>query len=564
MVIALPTLSFLVGATFLTNDDAAMSALADGSYTGEPTHQVPFVSRSIGLLLRSAYEITDSVQWYSLLMSASCGVGLVLLLDAVRRVSVDSSPTARRVATLPLLFSLPYLVWNVSFTLAAFVLCGGALIHLSALAATDQDVFVTTGSRRLPAVDFGPVVLGVLFGLGAAIRSNAAIGVVVVTLPLLLVVALRFRRASRYAAWGALGFASVVIVEVAARALVARSNPEFNDWLQFNQLRGGLHGTSRVRGGLGPEELAMVGWSPSDKFLFATFTYDDPAVFGPDVIASVDQVVGSGSSRTGPWKAFRTALENTPTAWQLVLIGLTLIGRSSRRFVVLMWLWWGVIVAGLGWFLRAPQRVTVPIVIITALTALVGSAIASRPARSDEQRRERLDSRPHVGQVRSSARPLANATFASAVLLAVLMLPRLGVADVRRASSDRTDVYGVQLEMLGQFPSTTRFVGSGGAILGDGAKAFGSPSELVSDRVLLMGWPTFSPAYEARKARLGISDTFGDLARDDDIVFVVRRSGTVSALTNYYERHRGEEVSFEPVSSDRPSMFYDVSYETDD
>lgn len=60
------------------------------------------------------------------------------------------------------------------------------------------------------------------------------------------------------------------------------------------------------------------------------------------------------------------------------------------------------------------------------------------------------------------------------------------------------------------------------------------------------GWSTFTPAYEAQLARLGITDVYTDLAKRHDM-FLVAKAKHARHYITFVEEHRGRRYGLKPM-----------------
>jgi hypothetical protein len=84
---------------------------------------------------------------------------------------------------------------------------------------------------------------------------------------------------------------------------------------------------------------------------------------------------------------------------------------------------------------------------------------------------------------------------------------------------------------------------TGADITIEGANPIAAPGPFDSDRLLVLGWPTFSPAHEVRKQRLGIGADVMSALLDDDHLYLVTTEVVVELVVEAYSRWRSTVVT---------------------
>jgi hypothetical protein len=516
--------------SYLANDDVVMAAIASGEFTGTPDVHLVFMGAVPAFLLAVTYRIAPDVAWYGLfLLACQCCCIAVVLVSAWSR-TVRFATWQLFAFTLTMLAFVPGFMLRVSFTVTAMLLGLAALVfwtYAGEVRGRPATVLATGGCGSL--------------ALAASVRSDSLLAIVVVFSPLLLVLV------SRAGVQRPAIVAAATVVLLGAGAVVdhlAYSSPGWRAFAEFNDVRGELHGSARFGAGVSDPNadaivsaLAENGWTDRDIYLFGSWFYDDPGTFSTEKLERIrDAAFGTGT-RPKVAEAFRTVTETHRPLVAVVAISAlaAAIGGSRRR-----WLFLGAqnvvalaVFVAVAWRERFPDRIAFPLFFALAVVNTLSIRLFPGPAHATTRDARRL-----------RAIAAAAAVVAAVVTFAALDdLRHYRPADASRWSFGLHTALGDETAALAALDPAGRFVYTGADITIEGANPIAAPGPFDSDQLLVLGWPTFSPAHEVRKQRMGIGADVMSALLVDDHLYLVTTEVVVELVVEAYSRWRSTVVT---------------------
>jgi len=556
---------------YRTNDDVAMQAIASGDLTGAPDARWVFTGPLTAWPITSLYRIAD-LPWYALAQySLQILAGAAITTVLVRRHKASGSVVA--LVAIAVLIVLQYrMLVLLSFTGTAFV-AGFAAIALWLDSCIDSD-------RRQRLVK---VALAVAFFVCASsTRSDVVSALVVIALPGAL---LSWRLGTRWLTL--IGVAPVITLFVNRTLTHAFTDAPYQDFLEYNAVRGSLHGTPRLSPeSLPPDVLAEIGWSSSDRALFSSFIFDDWDLFGYDRLLRVADATASSRAHF----TFDLLVDQVVLAYPGVFVALCVITATSllqRRWLVAatQLATIGIAISAMTYLLitaRLPERVSLPlwlgVVVVIAVIASLGAPD------SKVENREKGDTLAEfqylvIGLVAllavlfigfrdpgqaGTALPLLlclsitagafilvsndsrlpvipKASFVGAALgfalFELLVRGPVGLGPSRAWAETFSMWYDDQVSFLEGHLDETTIIGGGSTLKVAGMDPLGHGTIFDGNNYISMGWWNFSPMYESRKALLPTSGSLSSMATDDSVLWF-GSSGTTSYLSSYILREQ--------------------------
>lgn len=521
---------------FETNDDPGMMQIAMGSDFFPPAEQLVYINVVLGLVLKTLYSWTRSVNWYTLALYLVHGISMVALLY----VLVRKRPSGLGWVAFGLVFSLFELrfLMNLQFTSTAFVAAqSGALLILAGA--------LVRGRGRWRVVAAGVV----LFILGALVRTEAAYLVGAIGAPLFLFVALKAR------SW-------VPVVVLAVALVVSVGTSAYNDWsytrddkwrefFNHNRVSSALHAWVGIPSDEETESvLEGIGWSENDLALFFRWFPADPVVYSEDNLRTLVSSINRFKTRRTWGEAWEYLGEQVDEAGgYLTFVGLTLIvcllvPQIEKRRA--LWVCLGVPGSALAcsiylaWMSKLPPRVFLPILFMVSVASwftVAGADLANPPAH------------------RASRRiPLARAVIGMAI--AGLYVWVLGgqfanvVSEHRmnrvlnQAYVDLREDFRRAFELDDASPPT--FVLTGGGYPTGWGSPLWRPDEYLQFRSIRYGWSAYFPPYNQVLDDLSTGSAYEALLYRDDVYLMARR-GLLELIGEFVREHYGSEVDFRAV-----------------
>lgn len=540
-VIALLT---LFQAAFLTSDDAALTAIVNGDFTGKRSSALVVAPAILGHILRLGYALLPQLPWYginlyALQIVAWSGIGAMAF--TLRR----RPPVAERIVIGAIICAvLPWMILRLSFTSTSILIGVLGVLAFAAGAKAPGRVGLTytiAGGALLGVVDF--------------VRFSSFLGVVILFAPVLGIIAFKagFRRCMAFA----LTVGAFVLVGYGTTRLEYSRTPEWRAFMTMNKARGALSQTPRLRNeNVSNSDLAKIGWSRNDLLLFSDDVYPDPNVYTDQDIRELaveSPLVRGTTSIKYVYDTLRSSSDdhNGPVVSVLVALAIAIALRRSRAVaaVILLSAVWAVaVLTVLLLYERLPGRVGVPFEAGAALLALIVPAYL---APSGEQR-ARTNRRPLFSSPAATALIALVALFAAGPVWHAVHSPsQLSTLNKRGAAAGRTLLARLEFS----FPKGI-FIGRGD-YFGSWIDPLSNKTQYTDPRVIPLGWATNSPLFTARLARAGVTDLYTAL-KTDPHVHMLGAAFEVGAVQIYYRQHRYATVRFVVSAQHLPVQFNSV------
>lgn len=539
--------------TFRTNDDVAMQALASGDFTGTPDARWVFSGPLTAWPITNLYKVAD-LPWYGMAqytMQILAGAAVITVIVRRRKAS----------GFLVTWVSIAILVVLLHRMLVLLSFTGTAFITGIAAVAVWLDCCREINRRRKLA---SAAVACVFFVCAASTRSDVLPALGVIALPALL---LSWRHGMRWLTLlGLTPIATVFLNNLLVRLFTA---PAYQDYLEYNTLRGSLHGTARVSSDtLTSSILSEVGWSTVDRALFALFIFDDWELFGYEKLLKVADVT---STTRAPFTldlftngvlflypgvfvgvCVIAAVCLAQRRWhlaatQIVTVSFALIAMTYTLLTtrlperVSLPMWGGVVVimavtAGFGESSsgdEGPGRIR-PLSefrnLVVGLTALLAIAIVDifSPLQGDIALPLWLLVAVPAGAVilgsehhRVPWTPQISFQFVIVGFMIFQLLLRgpVGLGPTRAWAETTSAWYQDQVEFLESRPPGTTVVASGAGLRTEGMDPLGPGTFFDGSDYISMGWWVFSPMYESRKRLLSSPTNMDSIGTNESVLW---------------------------------------------
>jgi hypothetical protein len=278
--------------SFLMNDDEGLlTHLRAGTVA-------PFMSPLLSEFLGRLYAARPDIAWYGWWLYGVHALSLHVLLRAIdlrvvpgARDTADDEQKPQKfelsgvVAALAVTAAVIGLMATLTFTIAAMLACGTALLAATATVAN------SSGSEKRLGWWF---LLGVLFVVGFVTRRWSVVGALVGAAPLggwLLwrVWAEPDLRKNLTVAALALFVMPLLLARGSENEVPSAKHEPTKQWLAYNLVRGKIHQHAAFRGleHRGPDVLEKAGWSESDWRSFWNWLFVDEERFSVERISAI-------------------------------------------------------------------------------------------------------------------------------------------------------------------------------------------------------------------------------------------------------------------------------------
>lgn len=476
---------------WLTNDDATMSQLASGEFSGRPTGQLIFVSTLLGEPLALLYTLIPALDWYAW--------GLVVSVSAA--FAALSTVLRPRLALSWAVFAATIMIWTTlrpNFT-------------VTAIAVASVGVLLSSNAMRSGRFSIGGLIL---FALGIAWRADAGVLSVLISIPLLVpaiqAIRLQSRRWPSIAMASALPVTVLVMSRVHSWCLSGRDCQAWQDFSAYNAIRGTFHTAPRGDALSASGDVSGV-WSDAATTLFLNFAYPDDTLFDLSNLQQVNtanpyylQVQGGGllSHMQYVFTQLSPLLLILLAGLLLFSVPQVLVAMNRKRFIIQI----GAVLAAFLIVVTAVSLIRLPFAVA------FGSTIATAAS---------LVVSTQWVSVKRYVRPYSLAAVTAMLLGSACLIAWLvsGPTNVRILQSQAESLVSEGED----FRTRLALAAGDTVVFGQGNLAdyisrtpFAWRDPSGEPHVLLSGWPVFSPAYQDRKSAMGVSDIYGSLMPDPE------------------------------------------------
>ena len=341
-----------------TTDDYILNSWLNGSYTGQNENESIFITPIFSNLMRTCYEISDSISWYPLTLLLITFLSILRLINFVK----NSEYMHNGVKNFNYLVLLAFLSWSyLGITYTATAIIAGVAGWISILDSLNKE------EKKNTIYGF------ILIFLSIIIRPESFIGATLIIIPFLFI-RVKINRAN------VLKIATLTVLVLATfitNYLIQKNESfEINDyrvWAKKVQMFAG-----RPRMEAAAKVIGESGWTPSQYNLFVDLAYFDQETFNNKWIDSGIKATQGLNNRPivniEKIKSIVNEYVNSTAIfiYALVIVGVLLIlsVRKIRHPIVLAISILNFVLIHLlsGLFLHNVSRVTVPFIVIFILS----------------------------------------------------------------------------------------------------------------------------------------------------------------------------------------------------
>lgn len=523
------------------NDDWAISSFLSGNWPGEQGLCL-IVNAALTQLIYQLNQLLPSFNWFFVLEAATAYAAyLTIVYQSLRRLPMPFA--ALTVATVTMLI-LPGCTYEPNFSyIAGISACAGGMLLL----ASQRE------PRHVASLVIGGVVFMMLaflwrrnmFLLCIPIFGVAALGVVALggkETPLLA-------RAKRI--WPFI-LVLVVFGGFLAYTTYAWSQPEMQEWIQFNAARHGYVDYKHRAYDKVADELAALGVSENDYELLDKWIHEDPEFYTKELLTQINEATTIRYDT--PAKVMKVVAEYlkdlvTAPKMAFVFIPMLLFSivclRGRPRKVALAIIGCALLVSlALAIAGRLPVRVKYPVLAYAAVACGVGawkvcSALGRDPAAGSAQGETRgratMESAKRVVEVLSLALPVIAVGFVLFTACTHVNLSKLQpIFDAQDFEAD-----SFIEDYIYEHPDNVFVMNTAtNSILTYAHKAIAPyDEEIIARTVTLGGWSARSPYTNARNEAAGLSNPIKGLVDNEDALYLSPGYETTDMLKTYLREH---------------------------
>jgi hypothetical protein len=488
-----------------TNDDPTMLSFVDGSFSGENNPIMVFEHPFIGFLLSALYKLFPATPWYPVFLTVMVALALALV------IVLCDTPVSKIFSIVLAVSIIIRATQNPSFSISAVVVVACALwIAAKSVDSNDKFLFAIASTLLLT---------------GVMIRSEAFFLALLIISPVFLWVVifakdnLRQKVFMRCVLALALFFSLQIIVNQTKFFCVSGSDcASWKTYSEYNKIRGDFQGSSRID--YLETELDSIGWSKNDFDLFHTFNNPDTDVFGLESLIKADRAakevrplldflenpLASSDNALSSLQGVSVAILKTIVLSMFGLLVVVAHRRKYKLFALLLLAplsYWVTISIASG--IRLPERILIPATYTFALTLLWFFERIS----SEDVRTARKHAPPKLSPSNSIKATLV--LFVAGMFISTFnsKYDFFYLNKIHQEYVSRSDLVFEDLKAATTQKSLVASGSTANVLLSD---PWVTSKSHFDNRIIFLGWPTFSPHFFQRKEKLGISDLFLEIA----------------------------------------------------
>ena len=490
-LILLATVTAIFGyPVFGTTDDNILAGFVDGSYTGERESKLIFIRPLIGTILNAFQGVLPNLGIYSLFL-------LILLIASFSNFGTlmslqTKNPSSKKIFDyLWLVVSIPIIAW---FTLAPTYTAASMIITLVNL----MSLIVVIFSKNMKKLIFITVCTSMLFTFGVLIRPEGAIGVILVSIPVTVLIYLQ----QRYVNLNKLLIATFTLLIFLGLDIFIQSRLNNSEWKEYDKWNNLRHQVQhRVSQNYLGEFQEVNGWTVPELNLFVTIAFGDKKTFNAEWLKPAFESTSftrgvSGVVNVSVPEAIGKMFKIFKSYPYLVVIQLTLflvilnvfriniLGKLKIFFVIN-----STIVASLYYMsatLHTPERGVIPLLYASTLMLITTTLFF---------------------ELRENLKIINARIFCLGVIGISIFLPN-GILETRSKNILNTELAILASSELTEFNDKGIYIGPGNAEFYEYRNPYTNLAYWKTPVIITAGnWETFSPHWQKRLRVNGIDQT---------------------------------------------------------
>ena len=547
LIVALVFSTVVFGLCFIAwvpnslNDDWTISSLLSGNWPGEQGLCL-IVNAALTQLIYKLNQIFPSFNWFFVLEAATAYAAyLTIVYKSLRRLPMPFATLSVAAVTVLL---LPGCTYEPNFSyISGISACAGGMLLLASQREPRQRATLVIGGVVFMMLAF--LWRRNMFLLCIPIFGVAALGLVALggkEVPLLA-------RAKRI--WP---FVLVLAVFAGffAYTTYAWSQPDMQEWIQFNAARHGYADYSHKSYDKVSDELAALGVSENDYELLDKWIHEDPEFYTKELLTQINDVTTVRYDT--PAKAFKVAasyVKSLVTAPKMAFVFIPMLLfsvlclRGRPRKVALAIIGCALLVAlALAIAGRLPVRVKYPIWAYAIVACGVGAwkiysplgtvSVAGEPS-GESVRRPAVEVARRICEMLSLVLPVIAVGFVLFTACTHVNLSKLqSIFDAQDFEAE-----SFVADYIYEHPDNVFVMNTAtNSILTYAYKAVAPyDEELIARTVTIGGWSARSPYTNTRNEEAGLSNPIKGLVDNENALYLSPGYETTDMLKTYLREH---------------------------
>ena len=508
---------------FGTTDDNILAGFVDGSYTGERESKLIFIRPLIGTILNVFQGALPNLGVYSLFFLALL---IVSFSNFGTLISLQSkNPNSKKVFDyLWLVVTIPIISW---FTLGPTYTAASMIITLVNL----MSLIVLVFSKNIKKLNFITFCTSVLFTFGFLIRPEGAIGIILVSIPVTILIYFQQRNVNLPKLL--IAVVSFLIILGFDTLIQSRlNNSEWKEYDKWNNLRHQVQ--HRVSQNYLGELQNVNGWTIPEYHLFMDLAFGDAKSFNAEwlnpafestsftrgargvVNASVPESIGK------MFKIFKSYPYIVVIQLTLFLVILNLFRINVLSKLKVFFVIYSTILASLYYMsatLHTPERGVIPLLYVSTLMLITTMLFSD---------------------LKENLKIIYVRIFGLGIIVFSIFSPN-GILETRSANILNANLAILASSELIEFNENAIYIGPGNAEFYEYRNPYTNLAYWKAPIIITAGnWETFSPHWQKRLRVNGIDQTsiYDELFKENRFWFANSIPDT-SYIVELYVREQG-------------------------
>jgi hypothetical protein len=475
---------------FGTTDDNILAGFVDGSYTGERESKLIFIRPLIGTILNVFQGALPNLGMYSLFLLALL-IASFSNFGTLIRLQSKESYFKKILNYLWLAISIPIIAW---FTLGPTYTAASMIITLVNFMSLIILVFFKN-TRKLIIIT---VFTSILFTFGFLFRPEGAIGIILVSIPVTILIYLQQRNVNLPKLLIAI-FSLLILLGLDISIQNRLNNSEWKEYDKWNNLRHQVQ--HRVSQNYLGELQNVNGWTIHELNMFMTISYGDSKTFNAEwlkpAFESTSFTRGArGVVNASVPEALGKMLKIVKSYPYIIVIQLTLFLVILNLFQIknlvklkVFFVIYSTIVASLYYMsatLHTPERGVIPLLYISTLMLI--TTMLSYDLKENLK--------------------IINVRIFCLGIIGISILSPNGILETRSKNISNAELAILSSKELTEFNDKAIYIGPGNSEFYEYRNPYTNLAYWKTPIIITAGnWETFSPHWQKRLKVNGIDQT---------------------------------------------------------
>lgn len=335
--------------SFLMNDDIAIEVFIR---SGNPA---VFMSTTLGYFLSFLYaQVSDSIVWYAVYFYFFQVI--ILFLVFLIFSSVTNKFFCILLFYISFIFFYIYYLPNITFTIMGIMVGSVSLVYFAIILNQNKVTYIKS------------ITIGLLFAHSFLFRTSALFAIVAFGLPFIIYFIIKNKNKKKFI----LLFFTPIILAFFSDNLINKVlvSEVHKDYLEFNALRGNLHGFPILNANIKNKKILNVNnWTENDYSMLRTWMFWDESKFNKETLKNIFKYSLNIKDRGISYITFQKSFDNIFSDYSdyfkiffLIILFIYFFYSKKYLYLIIGYLAYNVgLMIYFDVFLRFPERIAIPL-----------------------------------------------------------------------------------------------------------------------------------------------------------------------------------------------------------